>query len=64
MVGEDITKKIGDVKDVITPSPTKSKAWLWKLILVLIIIGFVLYLFTHPEVIRDFTNKYFNNLLS
>lgn len=42
----------------------KSKAWIFKLILVLVVIGVVLYLFLNAEKIQSFVNTYFNNILS
>lgn len=38
----------------------KSKAWVFKLILILVIIGVVLYLFMNPEIMTDPVNKFFN----
>ena len=41
-------------------APKKSKAWIFKLILILVIIGAVLYLFMNPEIITNPVNKFFN----
>ncbi len=42
---------------------TGKKRWLFKLILILIIIGVVYYLFRNPDVIMSPVNKFFSNLL-
>jgi len=46
-----------------TEPAKKSTGSLFKLILVLAIIGLIVYLFLHPEVIQGSANKFFNNLL-
>ena len=38
---------------------TGKKRWLFKLILIIIIIGVIYYLFTHPDVIMGPVNKLF-----
>ncbi|MBU0628677.1 MAG: hypothetical protein KKC75_05775 [Nanoarchaeota archaeon] len=50
---------------LLKPQPVKkSKMWIFKLILVLLILGVVLYLFMNSEKIQSFVNSYFNNVLS
>jgi hypothetical protein len=45
--------------------PVKKKGhWLFKLIIILLILGLVYYLFTNPEVIQNFANNFLSNLLS
>ncbi len=37
----------------------KRREWIFKLFLILIVVGLVYYLFTHPEIVRDPVNKFF-----
>lgn len=41
----------------------KSRKWIFNLILMLVIIGLILYLFTHPEGIQNWVNNFFEKLL-
>ena len=43
--------------------PKKNKAWLIKLILILIVIGVVYYLFRNPESIQSWVNNFLGKLL-
>lgn len=38
----------------------KKKGWMFKLILILIILAVIYYLFTHPALIRDPVNRFFS----
>ena len=41
----------------------KSKGWMFKLILILIIIGVIVYLFMNPGTIQNLANRFIGNLL-
>jgi hypothetical protein len=43
--------------------PKKSKGWIFKLILILTVIGIVYYLFRNPEGIQSWVNDFFGKLL-
>ena len=54
------TSRIKMLESLLGPEPVKrSRAWIFKLILVLIIIGVVLYLFMNPEIITNPVNEFF-----
>ena len=42
----------------------KKGNWVFKLILVGIVIAFIIYVWLHPELVRDPVNKAFGNLMS
>ncbi|HZX45285.1 MAG TPA: hypothetical protein VFF28_06400 [Candidatus Nanoarchaeia archaeon] len=44
------------------PEQVKSRKWIFKLVLVLIIIAIIYYLYTHPDIIRSPVNKFFEGL--
>lgn len=48
---------------MLTQTPKKGKRWVFNLVLILIVIGLTYYLFTHPQLIRDPFNKFFEDLL-
>lgn len=50
-------------ESTLTQPVKKRKGWVFKFILILIVIGLVYYLFTHPDVIRDPVDRFFGNLL-
>ncbi len=51
-------------REAIVREPVKKgKRWVFKIILILVVIGLVYYLFRHPEVIQDPVNSFFGNLL-
>ena len=52
-----------EIKSESTLGPKKSKAWLFKLILILIVIGVVYYFFRNPEGIQSWINDFFGKLL-
>lgn len=65
---EDNKRKILDnpkvLREEIAREPAKKpKAWVFKIILILVIIGLILYLFMHPEGIQNWVNKVLENLL-
>jgi hypothetical protein len=43
--------------------PKKSKEWIFKLILILIVVGVVYYFFKNPEGIQSWVNNFFGKLL-
>jgi len=47
----------------LTQPVKKGKGWIFKIILIIIIIALVLYLFTHPDVIVNPVNNFLENLL-
>jgi len=54
-------KPLGNIDTALKPK--KSKKWLFKLILILIVIGLVYYFFRNPEGIQSWVNNFFGKLL-
>jgi len=45
-------------ESTLTQPVKKSRGWLFKFILVLIVIGLLYYLFTHPDIVRNPVDKF------
>jgi len=58
-------KKMVQQEENILKQPVKKKSygWVFKLILLLVIIGVVLYLFANPSIVQEPVNDFFNGLL-
>ena len=63
MLGDN-KKSILDKREILRREATlepvkKKKRWLFKLILILIVAGLVIYLYMHPEIMRNPVDKFF-----
>jgi len=56
--------QIAREESILRPQPAKkSKAWIFKIILVLLILISITYLFFNTDKIQEFANNFFSNIL-